>query len=72
MHFSGPLLRGNRLSSGWTQSGLARELDVADLTVWRWEHGEAVPNAAMLPPRAAALGIAISDLFAADGEQVPA
>jgi transcriptional regulator with XRE-family HTH domain len=72
MHFSGPRLRNARLANGGTQSGLARELDVADLTVWRWEHGEAVPNAAMLPALAAALGIEIGDLFAADGEQVPA
>jgi transcriptional regulator with XRE-family HTH domain len=70
MHFSGPLLRDARLASDLTQSGLARVLDVADLTVWRWEHGEAVPNAAMLPPLTAALGVEIADLFADDDEQV--
>jgi transcriptional regulator with XRE-family HTH domain len=71
MHFSGALLRDARHAGGWTQSALARALDVATLTVWRWEHGEAVPNADTLPPLAAALGIGIGDLFTAD-EQVPA
>jgi transcriptional regulator with XRE-family HTH domain len=70
-HFSGPLLRDARLASGQTQSGVARKLDVAVLTVWRWEHGEAVPNAAMLPPLTDAVGVEIGDLFA-DDEQVPA
>ena len=71
MRFSGSLLRDARIAAGWTQSGLARELDVADLTVWRWEHDQAEPGANALPPLAAAVRVDIADLFTVT-EEVPA
>ena len=39
-------LRSFRLSSGLTQYGMARKLDVHPSTVFRWENGRTEPKAA--------------------------
>jgi transcriptional regulator with XRE-family HTH domain len=69
--FSGTKVRDCRLAAGLSQEGLARVIPVSQVTIWRWESGRDDPVADTLPSLADALGVAISDLYAAD-EPVPA
>lgn len=50
-------------SGGYSQSDLARDLGVSNVTVWRWEHGQGVPSQAMQAKLVKALGINRDQLY---------
>jgi transcriptional regulator with XRE-family HTH domain len=52
-----------------TQDGLAEKLGVDRSTVAKWETGDALPRAAMLPRLASILGCSMDDLFCPIGEE---
>ena len=49
--------------SGYSQSDLAREMGVTNVTVWRWEHGQGVPSQAMQAKLVKTLGIDKDQLY---------
>ena len=53
-----------RESAGITQVELANVIGVDRSTVTKWETGEAMPRAALVPKIAEALGCSIGDLYA--------
>lgn len=52
-----------RLARNWSQTELARVLEVTDKQVSRWEGGKQAPPLATLERIAAALGVRITDLL---------
>jgi transcriptional regulator with XRE-family HTH domain len=62
-------LRAARRAAGLTQDALADALGVARSTVVRWEGGDMGVALEHLPALASALGVPISALFAASGEE---
>lgn len=67
--FSGHRLRRARCAAGLKPERLALLIDRSVWTVHAYERGNAQPTAEVLPRLAAAVGVAIDDLFA---EQVVA
>ena len=69
-------LRYHRLRRGLTQVQLADKLDVRYQTVSKWETAATLPDTAMLPQLADALGVSVDDLFARSNRsctgQIPA
>lgn len=59
----GANLREYRLKAGLTQEKLAEALSVSMQAVSRWETTDTLPDAALLPDLAEALGITIDELF---------
>ena len=70
----GRVIKSNRLamdtmakkvdpSGGYSQSDLARDLGVSNVTVWRWEHGQGVPSQPMQAKLVMALGIDKNQLY---------
>lgn len=57
-------LRKARLARGLTQEALGEKLGMAAQTVSKWERGESLPDAALLPPLADLLGVSLDRLFA--------
>ena len=53
-----------RQERGLSQKALAQKLAVAELTVWRWEHGERTPRKADAYRIAKLTGIPAGDLMA--------
>ena len=53
-----------RKEKGWTQKELADRLSVTDKAVSRWETGKGLPDASLLEPLAAALGVSVGKLLA--------
>ena len=58
-------IRDLRESAGLTQGELASELGVDRSAVTKWETGEAMPRASLLPKLAEVLQCSIDDLYAA-------
>ncbi len=58
-------IRDLRESAGLTQGELAAELGVDRSAVTKWETGEAMPRASLLPKLAEVLHCSIDDLYAA-------
>lgn len=64
----GRRIREARKAAGLSQSALARNLDVADRTVLRWEQrASAVMSVTQIKAVADALGVSFSDLVAECG-----
>ncbi len=59
----GDNLRERRKIMGFTQEALGEKLGVAAQTVSKWERDESLPDTALLPPLADALGTTIDSLF---------
>ncbi len=57
-------LRKARLARGMTQEALGEKLGMAAQTVSKWERGESLPDAALLPGLADLLGVSLDRLFA--------
>ena len=56
-------LRKARLARGLTQEALGEKLGMAPQTVSKWERGESLPDAALLPGLADLLGVSLDRLF---------
>lgn len=65
----GALIAASRRARGLTQQQLAAELGVTNRAVSKWETGQGLPDIALLPSLAAALGITVDELLA--GETTP-
>lgn len=57
------IIKERRNALGITQKELADKLSISDKTVSRWESGNQVPDAILLPDLAEALNISISELY---------
>ncbi|HEV2954174.1 MAG TPA: helix-turn-helix transcriptional regulator [Candidatus Dormibacteraeota bacterium] len=60
-----------RRTRGLTQEELARRVRVSIRTVAAWERGESLPRQRHARALARALGVAIDDLFPANGTAIP-
>ncbi len=56
-------LRKARLARGMTQEALGEKLGMAAQTISKWERGESLPDAALLPGLADLLGVSLDRLF---------
>ena len=61
--------RGLREAAKLTQDALAEKLQIDRSTVAKWETGDALPRAAMLPKIASILGCSIDALLCPAGEE---
>lgn len=59
----GAFLAGLRKEKGLTQKELAERLFVSDKAVSKWERGQSMPDVALLPPLAEALGVTVTELL---------
>ena len=59
----GENIRERRKAAGLTQEALGEKLDMAAQTVSKWERDESMPDAALLPKLADALGCSLDSLF---------
>ncbi len=57
------IIKDRRKTLGITQKELANMLSISDKTVSRWESGNQIPDAILLPDLAEALKISINDLY---------
>lgn len=55
-----------RRQKGWTQAQLGEMLGVTNKTVSRWENGNYMPELAIIPSLAEALGVSVNELMAGD------
>lgn len=53
-----------RQEKGWTQKQLAALLHISDKAVSKWETGVSIPDTALLPALAEALGVTVDELLA--------
>lgn len=67
-YVTGGVIRELREKKGLTQAAIARELDVSDKTVSKWETGRGLPDITLLEPLARALGVSLIELMR--GERV--
>ncbi len=61
--------RSLREAAKLTQDGLAEQLGIDRSTVAKWEAGDALPRAAMMPKIAAILGCSMDALLCPDSEE---
>lgn len=66
---TGALIASRRTELGLTQKELAKQLNISDRTVSKWERGAGFPDISLLEPLADALGLTLLELFR--GEQTP-
>ncbi len=59
----GERIKASRGDLGMTQEALAETLGLAPQTISKWERGESMPDAALLPALADALGLSLDRLF---------
>ncbi len=59
----GERIKTTRTALGLTQEALAETLGLAPQTISKWERGESMPDAALLPDLADALGLSLDKLF---------
>ena len=64
------IIKERRKALGITQKELADTLSISDKTVSRWESGNQIPDAILLPDLAEALGVSINDLYGCKTEKV--
>ena len=62
----GEVIRAARIEKGLSQTELARELEVTQVTISYWENGLTIPPTKKLPKLAEVLGIPIESLFDRD------
>lgn len=67
----GGLIAVSRRARGMTQQQLAAELGVTNRAVSKWETGQGLPDIALLPALAAALGITVDELLAGETASLP-
>lgn len=68
----GKTIRKKRKELGWTQAKLAQRMNVSYQAVSKWENGQSMPDAALLPELAAVLGITLDELMGGEpGEEKP-
>lgn len=65
----GEIIRKKRRELGWTQAKLAERMDVSYQAVSKWEKGLSMPDAALLPALAAALGVTLDELMGSKPEK---
>lgn len=63
------LIAARRNELGLTQKELAKQLNISDRTVSKWERGAGFPDISLLEPLADALGLTLLELFR--GERTP-
>lgn len=63
------IIKERRKALGLTQKELADTLSISDKTVSRWESGNQIPDAILLPDLAEALGVSINDLYGCKTEK---
>ena len=61
-------IQGIRSSKGLTQEQLASILNIDRSTIAKWETGQSLPRAELLPKLAAALGCTIDELLSGNKE----
>ena len=66
---TGTLIAARRTELGLTQKELAKQLNISDRTVSKWERGAGFPDISLLEPLADALGLTLLELFR--GERTP-
>lgn len=66
---TGALIAAQRGELGLTQKELAKQLNISDRTISKWERGAGFPDISLLEPLADALGLTLSELF--HGERTP-
>lgn len=66
---TGSLIAARRTELGLTQKELAKQLNISDRTVSKWERGAGFPDISLLEPLADALGVTLLELF--HGERTP-
>lgn len=66
---TGTLIAERRSELGLTQKELAKQLNISDRTVSKWERGAGFPDISLLEPLADALGLTLLELFR--GERTP-
>lgn len=64
-------LKELRASREWTQSDLAKKLNVSQQTIGSWEVGRAEPNSDALAKIAALFGTSVDYLLGIDDEKLP-
>lgn len=57
-----PSIKELREARGWTVRGLADELGVDKMTVWKWEHGWHVPSGRSLHALAKTFGVSMDEI----------
>ena len=62
-YVTGAIIRRLREARGLTQAELARQLDVSDKAVSKWETGRGLPDITLVEPLAGALGISVLELL---------
>ncbi len=67
-YVTGEIIKKLREENGLTQLELAKELNVTDKAVSRWETGKGYPDIAILEPLSVKLGVSVTELLA--GENV--
>ena len=67
-YVTGNTIKELRESRGLTQAELAERIGVSSKTVSKWETAKGLPDISLLQPRAAALGISVSELT--NGEHI--
>lgn len=65
------IIKERRNALGITQKELADKLSISDKTISRWENGNQLPDAILLPDLAEALDISISELYGIKAEEKP-
>ena len=66
---TGTLIAARRTELGLTQKELAKQLNISDRTISKWERGAGFPDISLLEPLADALGLTLLELFR--GERTP-
>ena len=66
---TGTLIATRRNELGLTQKELAKQLNISDRTVSKWERGAGFPDISLLEPLADALGLSVLELL--HGERAP-
>ena len=66
---TGTLIATRRNELGLTQKELAKQLNISDRTISKWERGAGFPDISLLEPLADALGLTLLELFR--GERTP-
>jgi transcriptional regulator with XRE-family HTH domain len=65
-------IRKRREAKELSQDALARQLNVTQSAVAKWENAESLPRADMLPKLARVLGCSIDDLFDTQDDETKA
>lgn len=62
----GKFIKQKRKEGKLTQSELAEKLNITDRTISKWENGNCMPDAGLIPEICKILNITINDLFSGE------